>query len=232
MHKVFHKPTQMFMAIKKIQVQEDDTGLRQIMVELDVLRQSKSRYIVDFYGAFFCDAMVYFCMELIDGGSLDRLIPLGPFPTCVVGRIGCDVLEGLIYMKSAMGVIHRDIRPSNILVDRRGRIKVMRIVAVCDLLAIPEHLVVRFWSQRQACKLARVHLRRHAEVHVPREDRRWTALRGAVGRVVPRYLADGDGYVELPVPRVGRAGELSFQAHAAHHQDGPAAHQGPATKWR
>lgn len=42
-------------------------------MELDVLHKSQCTYIVDFYGAFFMESNVYYCMEYMDAGSLDLL---------------------------------------------------------------------------------------------------------------------------------------------------------------
>lgn len=46
-------------------------------MELDVLHKSQSPYIVDFYGAFFIETCVYYCMEFMDAGSLDKLYQIG-----------------------------------------------------------------------------------------------------------------------------------------------------------
>jgi mitogen-activated protein kinase kinase len=40
-------------------------------MELEVLHKSHNPYIVEFYGAFFIESCVYYCMEYMDGCSLD-----------------------------------------------------------------------------------------------------------------------------------------------------------------
>ncbi|CAG8611501.1 4670_t:CDS:2, partial [Diversispora eburnea] len=69
--KVFHKPTNVIMAMKV------KAKLNQILMELDILHQSKSEFIVEFYGAFFTESCVYYCMEYMDAGSLDKLYNKG-----------------------------------------------------------------------------------------------------------------------------------------------------------
>lgn len=55
-------------------------------MELDILHQSQSSYIVEFYGAFFIESCVYYCMEYMDAGSLDKLYGEG-IPEDVLAKI-------------------------------------------------------------------------------------------------------------------------------------------------
>ena len=43
-------------------------------MELDILHRAVAPEIVEFYGAFFIESCVYYCMEYMDAGSLDTLI--------------------------------------------------------------------------------------------------------------------------------------------------------------
>ena len=63
---------------------------RQIGVELNVLHKSKSPYIVKFYGCFLAQTSVYYCMEYMDYGSLDRLYD-GGVPEPVLSKIAFAV---------------------------------------------------------------------------------------------------------------------------------------------
>ena len=52
---------------------DTDVGLKQIYNELAVLNGAESPFIVSFYGAYFHDSFVFYCIELMDAGSLDKV---------------------------------------------------------------------------------------------------------------------------------------------------------------
>lgn len=67
------------------------------------------------------DGLAYLAMELLPGGSLDdRLREEGPLPLAEALRHAADVADALDAAHE-VGVLHRDVKPANVLVDRRGR---------------------------------------------------------------------------------------------------------------
>jgi len=65
----------------------------------------------------------YLVFEYVEGRSLKELIREGPIPPGEVGRIAGQVAEGLAAAHLA-GIVHRDVKPQNILIDRQGHAKV------------------------------------------------------------------------------------------------------------
>ena len=64
-------------------------------------------------------------MEYMDGGSLDLILKhAGRIPEDILGKITAAVLRGLQYLREKHQIIHRDVKPSNILVNSRGEIKI------------------------------------------------------------------------------------------------------------
>ncbi|HUQ76161.1 MAG TPA: serine/threonine-protein kinase [Burkholderiales bacterium] len=70
------------------------------------------------------EGMAYLAMELLEGTDLrTRMTTKGVTPLEAVD-IAKQVAEGLAYAHER-GVVHRDIKPANIMLDERGRAKIM-----------------------------------------------------------------------------------------------------------
>ena len=62
----------------------------------------------------------YIVMEYVPGGDLKDLMDrYGPLPEALLSRVGADVASGLAHAHER-GIVHRDIKPRNILLDERG----------------------------------------------------------------------------------------------------------------
>ncbi|CAE6501470.1 unnamed protein product, partial [Rhizoctonia solani] len=135
--KVYHRPTNIVMAMKasrpiqfriylifsqEIRLELDDAKLNAILMELDILHRAVAPEIVDFYGAFFIESCVYYCMEYMDAGSLDTLNGVG-VPEDVLARITASMVRGLKFLKDELQIMHRDVKPTNVLVNMNGAIK-------------------------------------------------------------------------------------------------------------
>jgi mitogen-activated protein kinase kinase len=113
----------MIMAMKEMRLELDDAKFTTILKELVILHECISPYIIDFYGAFFQEGAVYMCIEYMDGGSIDKLYT-GGIPESVLRKITYSTVMGLKSLKDEHSIIHRDVKPTNILVNSRGQVKI------------------------------------------------------------------------------------------------------------
>lgn len=111
------------MAMKEIRLELDDAKFAAIVMELDILHRCISPFIVSFYGAFFQEGSVYICLEFMDGGSVDKLYGDG-IPEHVLKKVALSTVMGLKCLKDEHNIIHRDVKPTNILVNTRGQVKI------------------------------------------------------------------------------------------------------------
>lgn len=110
-------------------------------MELDILHRAVAPEIVEFYGAFTIESCVYYCMEFMDAGSLDKLTgvralpaktatandtaaPAEPHvPEPVLRRITAAIVRGLRFLKDELQIMHRDVKPTNVLMNSKGEVK-------------------------------------------------------------------------------------------------------------
>ena len=115
--------TGIVMAMKEIRLELDEAKFAAIIMELDILHRCVSPFIIDFFGAFFQEGAVYICMEFMDGGSVDKLYGDG-VPEGVLRKIAVSTVMGLKSLKDDHNIIHRDVKPTNILVNTKGQVKI------------------------------------------------------------------------------------------------------------
>ncbi|CAL2049226.1 unnamed protein product [Caenorhabditis brenneri] len=129
-YKMLHRETQKLIAVKRIRCNNIDQReqIRLLREHDTIVRSEKGPNIVKFYGAIFSEGDCWICMELMDV-SMDLLyrrvyeVKHGRLNENVVGHITVCTVDALDYLKKELKIIHRDVKPSNILVDEHGAVK-------------------------------------------------------------------------------------------------------------
>ena len=70
------------------------------------------------------DGLAYLAMELLEGTDLRSRMMKEAIPPAEAVEIARQVAEGLAYAHER-GVVHRDIKPGNIMINKRGQVKIM-----------------------------------------------------------------------------------------------------------
>lgn len=120
--RVIHKVTKVQMAMKELRLSLEESVFASIIMELDVLHKAACPEIVDFFGAFFVEGCVYILMEYMDCGSLEKIYTTN-VDEGVLAKITLSTVRGLRTLKDKHNIIHRDVKPTNVLINSKGEVK-------------------------------------------------------------------------------------------------------------
>ncbi|GAB1609856.1 dual specificity mitogen-activated protein kinase kinase 6-like [Argonauta hians] len=145
--KMRHRPSGKIMAVKRITATINGEEEKRLLMDLDVsMKSGLCTYTVQSYGALFREGDVWILMEVMDA-SLDKFYKKvytdTNIPEDVLTIIASSVVRALHYLHQNLHVIHRDVKPSNILVNRLGFVK------ICDF-GISGYLVDSLANTRDA----------------------------------------------------------------------------------
>ena len=111
-----------------VKIFERRSGLDWILLQREVERLAKldkHPNIVSLLDVGLDEEPPYYVMDLLDGGALQRFVtPQSPAPIPSALRWMGQICDALAYVHSK-GLIHCDLKPGNILVDRRDSIRVL-----------------------------------------------------------------------------------------------------------
>ncbi|MGW2474649.1 protein kinase domain-containing protein [Streptomyces sp. NPDC001665] len=88
--------------------------------EAQILARLHHPGLVSAFDAGHHDGRAFLVMQLIEGTTLKNRIADGPLPPDATAAIGADLAHALAHAHEA-GIVHRDVKPSNILLDSAHR---------------------------------------------------------------------------------------------------------------
>eukprot|EP01062_Namystynia_karyoxenos_P001468 TRINITY_DN10500_c0_g1_i1.p1 TRINITY_DN10500_c0_g1~~TRINITY_DN10500_c0_g1_i1.p1 ORF type:complete len:1277 (+),score=379.67 TRINITY_DN10500_c0_g1_i1:108-3833(+) len=107
---------------RKHVTQERD--INELITEVSILERLQHDNIVCYLSSALVGRWVVLCMEYVPGGSLDAVITqFGTLPLSTVRRYTKEILQGLQYLH-ANGIVHRDFKPHNVLLQIDGLCKI------------------------------------------------------------------------------------------------------------
>ena len=120
-------PKKKIYAIKKLDINSliSVNRLYQAYLENDILNELNSPYIVKVYGAFEADEKIHIVMDYMPKGDFAYFIKSNyPLRTDMIKFYAAEMVAFLEYMQK-MKLIHRDLKPQNIMIDDKGHLKVI-----------------------------------------------------------------------------------------------------------
>ncbi|QRV92442.1 mitogen activated protein kinase kinase [Ceratobasidium sp. AG-Ba] len=121
---VRHAPTGIRMAKRAVFISLKQYLVDKVTRQFQFLQDCRSEYTTLYYGIFSAGSHVQICSEYMDKGPLAAILKKhGPIHVAIAGKIAFAVLHGLVYLYDNHRIAHRDVKPSNILLNSKGEIK-------------------------------------------------------------------------------------------------------------
>ncbi|KAG4136495.1 hypothetical protein ERO13_D07G009500v2 [Gossypium hirsutum] len=112
------------LKVIKMNLQEEEI-LKQFMQYLKINKASKCSNVVSCNHSFYHRGDVFLVLEYMDRGSLIEVLrQVKTIPEPFLAVVCDQVLQGLVYLHHENHVIHGHIKPSNLLVNRNGEVKI------------------------------------------------------------------------------------------------------------
>ncbi|MBI5175782.1 MAG: serine/threonine-protein kinase [Candidatus Obscuribacter sp.] len=127
------------VVIKELVLPANAHGLKKatdsLVKEVAILRRVDHPSIIRLYDFFIEDMCGYLVIEYVDGVTLRQLVSQsGPLPESRVAAFGRTLCRVLSYLHElSPPIVHGDVTPDNIMVDRDGRIKLLDFDASQEL---------------------------------------------------------------------------------------------------
>ena len=142
----------MTVAIKVLNVQDDEDMVRRFRAEAMTSAKLRHKNVVTVFDFDEANGVQYLVMEYLEGHNLQELIDQHVvIPPLEKLSIMAEVAEGLHYAHE-QGVVHRDVKPANIMRLKDGSVKIMdfgiarvtqrntRLTAVGYLVGTPQYM--------------------------------------------------------------------------------------------
>jgi cyclin-dependent kinase 2 len=137
-----------FVALKKIRLEQEDEGVPSTAIrEISILKELRHKNIVLFMDVIHQDNRLYLVFEFLDQDLkryMDSVVSLAPM---VVKSYLYQLINGIAYCHNHR-VLHRDLKPQNLLIDRHGNLKLADF-GLARAFGIPvrhyTHEVVTLW---------------------------------------------------------------------------------------
>ena len=121
-YKAKHKTLKRIVALKVLKSADDasEEDIKRFIQEAKAAAILKHPNIVQIHNFDVHRGLHFFTMDFIEGTPLDQMLESGPLPPYKACELMRSIAESIAYAHK-QGVIHRDIKPGNVIIDTDGR---------------------------------------------------------------------------------------------------------------
>jgi serine/threonine-protein kinase len=110
--------------VMRAELAANETALKRFKVEAEAVARITHANIVQVYAIGECDGLHYMALEYVDGRNLGEFLARKGPPELLMALSIMRQVAAALQRASEQGIIHRDIKPDNILLTRKGEVKV------------------------------------------------------------------------------------------------------------
>ena len=126
-YKVKSKITQCLYAMKEIKIKNNND--KDIRKEIKLLEELNHSHVVNYFTSFIENGFCYIVVEYMNGGNLQDLINKNIdekkfMEEKKIWEYLIQCLSGLFYLHNKKKIIHRDIKPDNLMLDKDNYLKI------------------------------------------------------------------------------------------------------------
>jgi serine/threonine protein kinase len=126
-YKAWHTTLEKTVALKMMNpvISQNENFIKRFKAEAKALAKMENPHIVSVYDLLESEMGLTLVMQFVDGVSLHDMIERrGPIPHAEAIQIFEQVLEAIDYAHK-LGILHRDIKPRNVMITKNGTAQVM-----------------------------------------------------------------------------------------------------------
>jgi len=137
-----------FVALKKIRLEQEDEGVPSTAIrEISILKELQHPNVVSLLDVENLPNKLYLVFEYLDQDLKKYMETITSFEPSLVKSYTKQLLQGLLYCHCRR-ILHRDLKPQNLLIDRKGFLKLADFGlarAVCIPVRPYTHEVITLW---------------------------------------------------------------------------------------